>query len=116
MNDKDKEAFDEWFIKTYRYDYHRLVIPESVNPQKLAWQSACEYKQEEIEELEAENAKLREYLEFTTHAAEYLYKPDVKLNKGMTPMFYFTLTYEGDLELMEKTKRARQVLKELESK
>jgi len=71
---------------------------------------------EELKKLQAENAKLRECLEFTTHAAEYLYKPDVKLSKGMCPTFYFTLTYDGDLVLMEKTKIARQLLKELEEK
>jgi hypothetical protein len=52
MNDKDKEAFDKWFIEKYRYDYNRLVIPESVNPQKEAWQAACEYKQQEVSSLQ----------------------------------------------------------------
>lgn len=85
MNDKDKEEFDKWFLEAYRYDYHKLVIPESVNPQKEAWQAACEYKDKEIDDiyvgwqlaldyvnnskdeifkLEAENKKLREALEF----------------------------------------------------
>lgn len=77
MNDKDNQEFDKWFLEAYRYDYHKLVIPESVNPQKKAWQAACEYKQKEIDELlkqlkhehdlykkhlkvyEDENAKLR---------------------------------------------------------
>jgi len=109
-------------------DQKTALVPEDVCEGFVAgWQAACEYKQKEIEELknvtywtveqdgkvtrhisiaeieklQDENAKMREYLEFTTHAAEYLYRPDVKLNKGMTPTFYFTLTYEGDLELME---------------
>ena len=77
MNNKDKEEFDEWFIKTYRYDYKDLVIPESIKPQKEAWQAACEYKETEIKScfnhlkdfddeigrLQAENKKLREALE-----------------------------------------------------
>jgi hypothetical protein len=75
MNDKDKEAFDEWFIKTYRYDYKDLVIPESINPQKEAWLSACEYMRnksnpldalslhEKLEKEREENKKLREALE-----------------------------------------------------
>lgn len=72
MNEQDKEAFDEWFIQRYRYDYNDLVIPESVKPQKEAWQAACEYKKKKLDayvrrdeivkELEAENAKLREAL------------------------------------------------------
>ncbi len=58
MNDKNNEAFDEWFIKTYRYDYKDLVIPESINPQKKAWQAACDYKQKEIDDLKLEYDKL----------------------------------------------------------
>jgi len=133
MNDKDKEAFEKYMGENMPYDYYHHYACRELD----TWQAAIEYKQKEIddlnkmnmfqeshrrimgeklEKLQSENAKLRECLEFTTHAAEYLYKPDVKLNKGMTPTFYFTLTYEGDLELMEKTKRARQVLKELENK
>lgn len=54
--------------------------------------------------------ELVEALEFTLHATEYLYKPDKELRKNLDPTFYFTLTYEGDLELIEKTKRAREAL------
>ena len=92
MNDKDKEAFDKWFIEEYRYDYNRLVIPESVNPQKEAWQAACEYKREEYSnlmdamtrtsqynhKLQAENKKLREALELSLKANLELWEmPDV---------------------------------------
>ena len=69
-------------------------------------------KNAEILILEERCKKLREALEFTLHAAEYLYKPDVKLEKGLCPTFYFTLTYEGDLELIHKTLGAREALKE----
>ena len=116
MNDKNNEAFDEWFIKTYRHDYKDLVIPESINPQKEAWQAACSHKQKEIDAIKAENEKLKKSLNFTLKAAEYLFKPDEKLADGLFPTSYFTLSYEGDLELVEKTKLARQVLKELENK
>lgn len=64
----------------------------------------------EIEQLKQRLEIAVEHLKFTTHAAEYLYKPDVKLNKNMTPTFYFTLTYEGDLELIEKCKSAMEFL------
>lgn len=56
MNDKDKEAFNEWrnSIST-RLDIHD------------AWQAACEYMQAELAyhifKIEAENKKLREKLE-----------------------------------------------------
>lgn len=75
MNNQDKEEFVKWLIKTYKYDYKNLVIPESVNPQKEAWQAAIEYERfnhkycvvgsldKLCEKLEAENKKLREALE-----------------------------------------------------
>ena len=123
MNDKEKEEFDKWFkdFCSVRHTKHDCFS---------GWQAACEYKNKEYSDiadarmqtslnnvkLEAENAKLIESLKFTTSAAEYLFKPDVNLEKGMNPTFYFTLSYEGDLELIEETKRARKVLKELEKK
>lgn len=70
----------------------------------------------EVKKLQAENEKLKKSLNFTIKAAEYLFKPDEKLADGLFPTSYFTLSYEGDLELIEKTKLARQVLKELEEK
>lgn len=51
MNDKDKEEFDKWFLEAYRYDYHKLVIPESVNPQKEAWQAAIAHERKRREGL-----------------------------------------------------------------
>ena len=121
MNDKDKEAFKNWFEKYWQDSDDKDLFAD-------VWQAACGYKQKELDELRlqydkltdwaseyvAENAKLIESLKFTISAAEYLFKPDVNLEKGMNPTSYFTLSYEGDLELIEKTKRARQVLKELD--
>jgi hypothetical protein len=120
MNDKDKEAFDKWFIKTYRYDYKDLVIPKSVNPQKEAWQAAIEYERfnhkycvvgsldKLCEKLEAENKKLREALEFyaDTSNPNSIFNPDHD--------------EEEDCEFIESTqfthfgKRAREALKEEE--
>lgn len=121
MNDKDKEAFEKW------WDEIRLRGQSTFGIVAITWKAACEYKKEEYSnimdamtqtsqynsKLQAENAKLRECLKFTTSAAEYLFKPDEKLAEGLFPTSYFTLSYEGDLEIIEKTKRARQVLKEL---
>jgi regulator of replication initiation timing len=141
MNDKDKEAFNEWRNSTStRLDIHD------------AWQAACEYKQKEIEEVElreikvnrsfvelaskycelqaenkewkeaarseaeevnrlqAENKRMREALELTIRTAEYVYQPNKPLEKGLPPFYYHTLTYEGDLELIEKTIAARKLL------
>ena len=66
---------------------------------------------ERIEKLEAENARLRYALEFTLQAAEQLYRPDRPLYNNLDPTFYHTLTWEGDFELIEKTKKAREALK-----
>lgn len=75
MNDKDKEAFEKWYSKETSD-----VLWEDFNGDEIvikSWQSACEYKQKEIDELikqlkhehdlykkhlkvyEEENAKLR---------------------------------------------------------
>ena len=66
------------------------------------------------EALSAENTRLREALEFTLIAAETLYRPDRRLVKGHAPDFYHTLSYEGDLEMIEKTKKARAALERKE--
>jgi hypothetical protein len=58
MNDKDKEAFEEWFAQN---PVNKLEAEE-------AWQAACEYRQKDIdgikEKLQSENAKLRECAEW----------------------------------------------------
>lgn len=61
-------------------------------------------------ELKEENTKLREALEFTISAADYLYKTESPVPRGLAPMFYHSLSYEGDVELVEKTKKARAAL------
>jgi hypothetical protein len=64
MNDKDKEAFEKWFLEypSWRVDMSRQESCEK------AWQAACEYMQAELAHhiftIEAENKKLREALEF----------------------------------------------------
>lgn len=65
------------------------------------------------DELEIINKELKQALKFTTKAAVHLFKPNEPLQQGLPPFHYFTLTYEGDLELIENTKSA---LKLLESK
>lgn len=52
--------------------------------------------------------RLAEHYEFLLRAAECLYGADKTLEAGLDPMFYHTLTYEGDLELIEKTKQAKR--------
>jgi DNA-binding XRE family transcriptional regulator len=72
--------------------------------------SVLDLKKETLVELEAENKKLREALELTIKTAEYVYQPNKPLEKGLPPFYYHTLTYEGDLELIEKTIAARKLL------
>lgn len=51
MNDKDKEAFEKW-ISSLDWLFCSPTIKSSVIiDMKTSWQAACEYKQQEIEEL-----------------------------------------------------------------
>lgn len=59
---------------------------------------------------QSEIDKLCEALKLTIKTAEYVYQPNKPLEKGLPPFHYHTLTYEGDLELIEKTKAARKLL------
>lgn len=59
---------------------------------------------------------LAEHYEFLLTAAENLHKPNEPIIQGLAPMFYHTLTYEGDLELIEKTKQARKAYEKWLSK
>jgi hypothetical protein len=69
------EGFDEWFVATYRYHYNELVIPESVRPQKDAWQAAKLSAMKELEEMKADLkwalTGVEQYLE-NHPAGEYL--------------------------------------------
>ena len=61
---------------------------------------------------ERDRAKvLEDYYEFLLHTAEYTFNPDKDLPRGLDPTFYHTLTFDGDLALREKVKRARDALK-----
>ena len=62
--------------------------------------------------LTEENSKLRQALKFTTKAAVHLFQPEKPLEKGLPPFHYHTLTYEGDLELIENTKLAMELIKD----
>lgn len=53
MNDKDKEAFEKWFLE---YPSWRVTMSRQESCGK-AWQAACQYKQQEINEL---NSRLAE--------------------------------------------------------
>lgn len=114
MNDKDKEAFDNWYSKlddTYLW----RVIKLNRGACQESWQAACEYKQKEIDaidcyierdekikKLQAENAKLRECVEF--YAVNGLASITVgqSLDVKLCHEFYINGSH------------ARQVLKELE--
>jgi hypothetical protein len=52
-----------------------------------------------------------EALNFVLHAADYSIKPNSPVEEGLCPMFYMTLTAEGDRELVEKFKLARTILR-----
>jgi hypothetical protein len=51
MNDKDKEAFDEWrkeYISTHT-GYFKMIGTDDLA--QVTWQAACEYKDAEIKKL-----------------------------------------------------------------
>lgn len=118
MNDKDKEAFDQWFELLGETHLER-VVKLNRGASSKAWQAAWEYKQKEINELKLEimaikfkcnksqfeNAKLRECVEFYAD------------RKKWSPVYEGIHKYKT-LYKVHRTgsKRARQVLKELEDK
>jgi hypothetical protein len=98
MNDKDKEAFEEWYMNN-----------ESVfDDCKEAWQAACEYMQAELAhhifKIEAENKKLREALEFYANTFTWQGHYDVH----NTPALILT---DRDNESCVFGNRAREALK-----
>jgi len=69
MNNQDKEAFEKWFQDFYKVDFNP-GDPRFMN-QSIAWKYACEYKQKEIDCLQAENKKLRDALESIANSKNY---------------------------------------------
>jgi hypothetical protein len=45
---------------------------------------------------------IKEDLNFLIHIAVLAIRPDKPVHKGLDPTFYHTLTYEGDVELVNK--------------
>lgn len=61
---------------------------------------------ERYEELEKENEQLKQQLKEAVKAIEYLYPNIDKMFKdipeGLSPMFYHTLSYDGDMKVRER--------------
>lgn len=61
---------------------------------------------ERCEELEKENEQLKQQLKEVVKAIEYLYPNVDKMFKdipeGLSPMFYHTLSYDGDMKVRER--------------
>jgi hypothetical protein len=59
MNDKDKEAFEEW--------YHIAnvdITGSNKDDIKTTWQDACEYKQKELDQLEEQSKWLVSHIDW----------------------------------------------------
>jgi len=80
------------------------------------WHELVDSQQEKIKALEEKLESAINHLKFTLHSAEYMHRPDEKLESDLSPMFYHSLTYEGDLSLIEKTRAAREWLRQNERK
>lgn len=61
-------------------------------------------------------ARVENAYRFCLNATCSLYQPDKTVHRGLDPTFYHTLTYEGDIRLIEETKKARLVFTELQRK
>jgi hypothetical protein len=108
MHDKDKEAFIEWY-KNKESEFDNC---------KEAWRAACEYKQKKLDRkytddvtyldskilnLQAENKKLRDALEFYADPRWWDYmKDDLE-----------EVIFDGGFKCKERGKRAREALKEV---
>ncbi len=113
MNDQDKEEFNEWLDEwsneaCSNHSYSKgcgLMTPTEMHIDSLM---------EKIEKLQAENAKLRECVEFYANFMNYSNLPEY--GDGV----FRTAVFSDMEEINEFTKfggkRARRVLKELEEK
>lgn len=133
MSEQDKEAFNEWFKDAWDIDFDDYDFRHRI--QVKAWQAACLHKQKKIEELEkeqvrhidilkdefgtiikslqAENAKLRECVEFYAdednwHLSDSCHADSISLDSE-------ELLDHPDFASLGG-KRARQCLKELDEK
>jgi hypothetical protein len=109
MNDKDKEAFKEWYINKETLFENCLE----------AWQAACEYMRSKSNPLDAlslyvklerersENKKLREALEFYADKQNQI-APIYPYDGRNRPGADFTAPYR-----MDGGKKAREALKEV---
>lgn len=142
MNDKDKEAFEKWWMEGFKGMSDMEVI-KYVNVGKQTslhgWQAACEYKQKEIDELEESLATrlAKSYIagkdlskiiqKNLTNEVKKLQAENAKLRECLK--FYAEPWERGELDgellvrklesydsFVEVHYKARQVLKELEGK
>lgn len=68
MSDKNKKAFEKWFL-----EYPSWIVTMSRQEScSKAWKAACQYKQKEIDELQAENAKLKKFIYALGHSDQVI--------------------------------------------
>ena len=116
MNDKDKEAFEKWWMEGFKgmSDMDVIKYKDSGKQTSLhGWQAACEYKQNEIDELKnvtywqvEQDGKVTRHISIAE--IEKLQAENAKLRECVEWYAYRKEWQEND--------NARQVLKELEDK
>ncbi|HEY0751189.1 MAG TPA: hypothetical protein VGD26_08535 [Chitinophagaceae bacterium] len=115
-NDQLHKNVQHWMEESFKWNEQsrqersQLVTLREKFMEKEIDLDAC---RNDLASLRSAATEARDALTFTLHAAKYLFKPEVELSKGLCPTFYFTHTYDGDLELIEKTKAAEKVLSTL---
>ena len=77
MKDKDKKAFTEYMAENLPYSYYQSYSCQDL----VTWQVACEYKQKEIDELQAENENLRERIFMKSILVDSLKAENAKLRE-----------------------------------
>lgn len=112
MNEKDKEAFEEWF----NCDLPELPKLHDAYERHI-WQAACEYKQKEIDELKDQIDhqdslifELDQNVQVFMEKTKALQAENTKLREALA---YIAKVYDRPTDMKLK---ARQVLKELDGK
>ncbi len=56
--------------------------------------------------------QLKDAIEFMTEMTRYLLKPDRPIYKDLDPTFYHTLSYEGEIKLINQFKEHEKIIKD----
>jgi hypothetical protein len=103
--EKINEAFDAWFLKSHGYKPEQLVIPESIDPLRKAWQACAEWmlsqQNEELIRLQGKSGSCIECERMAKEIAELRAALDESIR---VIQFYENYSVIGDGDDFLKTK------------